>query len=84
MAVFQPLIKVIASETLMFPGNGIARASICQYMINVLRYIGERIGRDNARDVLADTIQLYFSCFNLVHSTESKHQENGIYLFRFL
>ncbi|EDV24057.1 uncharacterized protein TRIADDRAFT_57150 [Trichoplax adhaerens] len=77
LVVFQPLIKVIASGTLMFPGGGIARVGICQYMINVLRYIGERIGRDNARDLLADTIQLYFSCFDRVHSNEQKGLENG-------
>ncbi len=43
-------------------------------MVDLLLSLGERLGREEAINVLTDTLQGFFSCFSSVHSNEEETQ----------
>ncbi len=70
---FLPLIQLLSSQT-TFPSGGVGRSAVCRSMVDLLLSLGERLGRDEAINVLTDTLQGFFSCFSSVHSNEEETQ----------
>ena len=70
---FVPLIQLLSSQT-SFPSRGEGRAAISRSMVDLLVVLGERLGREEARQILSTTLQCFFSCFSSVHSNEEETQ----------
>ena len=68
-----PLIQLLSSHT-TFPSGGEGRAAICRSMIDLMIALGERLGREEASLVLIPTLELFFLCFDSVHSNEEETQ----------
>ena len=65
--VFQPLLRILASSNLKFPGGGSARAALCHSYVDLLTALSQKLERELAQDLMTPLVQQFFSCFELVH-----------------
>lgn len=63
--VFQPVIRILSSYTLIFPGGVAARQAICRSYIDVLTVVCLKLERELARENMTAPLQQFFSCFEL-------------------
>ena len=78
--VFQPVIRILSSYSLTFPGGVAARQAICRSYIDVLTVVCTKLERDLARENLTAPLQQFFSCFELERMRqikENKKEENS-------
>ena len=65
--VFQPLLRILASSNLKFPGGGSARTALCHSYVDLLTALSQKLERELAREFMTPLVQQFFSCFELVH-----------------
>ena len=70
---FVPLIQLLSAHT-VFPSGGEGRAAVCRSLIDLMIMLGERLGREEASEVLIPTLELFFLSFDSVHSNEEETQ----------
>lgn len=75
--VFQPVIRILSSYTLTFPGGVAARQAICRSYIDVLTAVCLKLERELARETMTAPVQQFFSCFELRARTENEKKENS-------
>ena len=75
--VFQPVIRILSSYTLTFPGGVAARQAICRSYIDVLTAVCLKLERELARETMTAPVQQFFSCFELRARTENEKRENS-------
>lgn len=63
--VFQPVIRILSSYNLTFPGGVTARQAICRSYIDVLTVVCLKLERELARENMTAPLQQFFSCFEL-------------------
>ena len=63
--VFQPVIRILSSYNLTFPGGVTARQAICRSYIDVLTVVCSKLERELARENMTAPVQQFFSCFEL-------------------
>ena len=73
--IFQPVIRILSSYTLPFPGGIAARQAICRSYIDVLTVVCLKLERDLARDYMTAPLQQFFSCFELERMRTIKMNE---------
>lgn len=70
--IFIPLIQLLSSQTI-FPSGGEARATVCHSLVLILLKIGEKLGREKSSNLLLETLRLFFTCFDGVHTRCGPH-----------
>lgn len=73
--VFQPVIRILSSYTLTFPGGVTARQAICRSYIDVLTVVCSKLERELARENMTAPLQQFFSCFELERMRTIKMNE---------
>lgn len=73
--IFQPVIRILSSYTLTFPGGFSARQAICRSYIDVLTVVCLKLEREFARDYMTAPLQQFFSCFELERMRTIKMNE---------
>ena len=73
--VFQPVIRILSSYTLTFPGGVAARQAICRSYIDVLTVVCLKLERELARENMTASLQQFFSCFELERMRRIKENE---------
>lgn len=73
--VFQPVIRILSSYTLTFPGGVTARQAICRSYIDVLTVVCLKLERELARENMTAPLQQFFSCFELKRMRAIKMNE---------
>ena len=73
--IFQPVIRILSSYTLKFPGGFSARQAICRSYIDVLTVVCLKLEREFARDYMTAPLQQFFSCFELERMKTMKMNE---------
>jgi len=73
--VFQPVIRILSSYTLTFPGGVTARQAICRSYIDVLTVVCLKLERELARENMTAPLQQFFSCFELERMRTIKRNE---------
>lgn len=69
-----PLLRIVSSTTVSFPGKHRARRVICHRIIDALYIISLRIGFEMTRENMTFVLQKFFAAFNRVY--DSKFLEN--------
>ena len=72
---FQPVIRILSSYTLTFPGGVTARQAICRSYIDVLTVVCSKLERELARENMMAPLQQFFSCFELERMRAIKMNE---------
>ncbi|XP_070577018.1 WD repeat-containing protein 81-like isoform X2 [Ptychodera flava] len=70
--ILQPLISIVASKYISFPGGGHARSVLCYKLVDVMTLISVRIGREMARENMTSLLQHFFCCFDVVHNPDKE------------
>nr|XP_006817040.1 PREDICTED: WD repeat-containing protein 81-like [Saccoglossus kowalevskii] len=65
--ILQPVICILSSLCISFPGGGHARSILCYKLVDVITVIAVRIGREMARENMTALLQQFFCCFDIVH-----------------
>lgn len=73
--VFQPVIRILSSYNLTFPGGVTARQAICRSYIDVLTVVCLKLERELARENMTAPLQQFFSCFELERMRTIKRNE---------
>lgn len=73
--VFQPVIRILSSYTLTFPGGVAARQAICRSYIDVLTVVCLKLERELARENMTAALQQFFSCFELERMRQIKEKQ---------
>ena len=73
--VFQPVIRILSSYSLTFPGGVAARQAICRSYIDVLTVVCLKLERELARENMTAPLQQFFSCFELERMRQLKKNE---------
>ena len=73
--VFQPVIRILSSYNLTFPGGVAARQAICRSYIDVLTVVCLKLERELARENMTAPLQQFFSCFELERMRQLKENE---------
>ena len=73
--VFQPVIRILSSYNLTFPGGVTARQEICRSYIDVLTVVCLKLERELARENMTAPLQQFFSCFELERMRTTKRNE---------
>ncbi|XP_077992246.1 WD repeat-containing protein 81-like [Glandiceps talaboti] len=68
--ILHPLISILSSKYIGFPGGGHARAVLCHKMVDVITMITFRIGREMAREHMTTLLQQFFGCFDVIHGSD--------------
>ncbi|XP_050406001.2 WD repeat-containing protein 81 [Patella vulgata] len=71
-----PIIKLVTSPSISFPGGSLIRSVISHKIIDVLYVIGLRLGFEMTRTHLNQPMQLFFDAFNFVHGKNSANNFN--------
>ncbi|XP_048586310.1 WD repeat-containing protein 81 isoform X1 [Nematostella vectensis] len=65
--VFQPVLRILSSWNIKFPGGGEARAALCHSYVDLLTALSMKLERELTRELMTAPLQQFFSCFALVH-----------------
>lgn len=75
--LFQPIIHILSSYTLAFPGGVAARQALCRSYIDVLTAVCLKLERELARENMTAPVQHFFSCFELERIRKITESERG-------
>ncbi|XP_048259803.1 WD repeat-containing protein 81-like [Haliotis rufescens] len=74
-----PVIKLVTSPTITFPGGVRARSILCHKVIDVLYVIGLRLGLEMTRKHLSSSMLKLFEAFSVIHGNSSSPPNGQIY-----